>query len=281
MPVGRLLRLVFLAIALAGAPLVQPSQATPITFDFDTLAPATMAQGTAFAVGAGFTVVVGGLADTSYLVIDTGATPPDPGNAVPGDLASAHCLANLCASNATPAIYAFSSAAFTLTAPADTTFDLSGFDAAIASNGLSRATRFSVTGLRSGAETVSATVLLLPAGFFPDLGGTAISAAPSDTAATAAEWFQTIELTGFTGIDELRFASVGEVASDPQDLLDNGFLPEFAIDALRIITIPADAPTEVVEPATPGLLLAALGCLFVLRRRPVRSFGIRPAHAPG
>jgi len=96
--------------------------------------------------------------------------------------------------------------------------------------------------------------------FFPDLGGTAISAAPSDTAAAAAEWFQTIELTGFTGIDELRFASLGEVGSDPPDLLDNGFLPEFAIDALRIV--PADASTEVVEPAR-RLLLAALGCLFV------------------
>jgi hypothetical protein len=246
-------RLSLAAATAAFTLVVAIAQAAPLIVDFDTAPPTLLKPGgpTSLVVDANYTILGSFPLSNGVVAIDTGLTPPDPGGGVAGDLASQNCFAGICTSNGTNAVYAFGSAGFRLSLTGGGEFNATSFDAAIASNSLSRATRFEVSGYRGALLLTTTSFLLLPggdAGFSLNPG----ESFPSDTASGDGNNFNTLSLSGFDSITSLTFRYIGELLSDPQSILDTGNVPEFAVDNIATTLVPM-LPLTVPEP--PGLLV--------------------------
>lgn len=231
-------------LALAG-----PAMAAPSILTFDGLTPVTYAPGTGGAVGGGYQLQVSSTPANGSVVID---------DAAPGGLADGLCSGG-CGNNATNAVYSFFSAGFSITLSGGGTFTASAFDAVSGSNGLSKATRFTVSGARGSDYFIAQSFLLLPTGY--------TDTRPADAAAGFGETFQSLALIDFVDIDTLYFTYASALTSDPVALTDDtGFTTDFVIDNIVLDATPTTT-TNTPEPASAAVLAAGLLGLCRLRRR--------------
>jgi hypothetical protein len=255
--VGVAALLAFPSLEARGAPV-------EITFDnIPALTPVQLVPGETLDVSGGFTLrPTASLGNDPVVVIDTGDTPPNIG--VAGDLASQICFAGLCATNFTQAAFVFRSGGFSLSYIGNAPFSLSQFDAAIAGNALSRATRFDLTGMVGTDVVKSESFLLLPAGYSPYPGETV----PADAAPGPDEYFQTLSVSGFTNITSLQFSLALDLGTDPLSVMDFGFLPEYVIDNIHLdVSGGPQPPVATPEPATFAIVLTGIAGMAALRRR--------------